>query len=116
MTRAGETHESQLRHSRGDTETKRDRSRASKWDNDQLEGYKVLVDPHNETTKGGHTHPRPPPTSDRPWYLWDTLLSFLFLGGTSQTKEKSQEQNLHLASLVASLLPRLRASQGLERM
>ena len=47
-----------------------------------------------------HTHPptRPPPGSDHPWYLWETLLTFFFLGGTNQTKEKSQEQNLHLVS------------------
>ena len=59
-----------------------------------------LVGPHIKTTKGTHTHthPRPPPRSDRPWYLWEILLSFLFLGGTNHTKEKSQEQNLHLVS------------------
>ena len=61
-----------------------------------------LVGPHIKTTKGTHTHththPRPPPRSDGPWYLWEILLSFLFLGGTNHTKEKSQEQNLHLIS------------------
>ena len=45
-----------------------------------------------------HTPPGPPPRSHHPWYLWGTWLSFLFLGGTNQTKEKSQEQNLHLVS------------------
>ena len=44
------------------------------------------------------THPRPPPRLDHPWYLWGILLNFFFLGGTNHTKEKSQEQNLHLVS------------------
>ena len=94
-----------------------------------------LMDPHEKTTKGSHTDtdthidrqtdththththiPRPPPRSDHPWYLWETLLSLLFLGGTNHTKEKSQEQNLHLVSLMVFLLEKLRVSQRLERM
>ena len=120
VRRAGKMLKSQLIHSRDDAETKWNRPRASKWSNDQLEGCKFLMEPHNKTTKGTHTHThpptRPPPGSDHPWYLWETLLTFFFLGGTNQTKEKSQEQNLHPVSLVVLLLSRLRVSRWLERM
>ena len=76
-----------------------------------------LMDPHNKITKGTHTHTHTrPPKSDHLWYLWETLLSFLFLGGTNQSKEKSQEQNLHLVSPVVFLLEQLRVFQRLECM
>ena len=72
-----------------------------------------LMDPHNKITKGTHTQDLPdqtiPGSSER-------LLSFLFLGSTNQTKEKSQEENLHLGSLMDFLLSRLRVSQWLERV
>ena len=72
-----------------------------------------ITKPENVHT---HTHPRPPPRAELPWYLWETLLSFLFLGGTNQTKEKSEEENLRLVSPVVPLLSRLRVSQRLERV
>ena len=85
-----------------------------------------LMDPHEKTTKGRHTHTHTHTQThthtktscqiSHPWYLWDTLLSFLFLGGTNQTKEKSQEHNLHLVALVVLLLLRLRVCQWLERV
>ena len=56
---------SQLIHSRDDAETKWNRPRASKWSNDQLEGCKFLMEPHNKTTKGTHTHTPPYKTSSR---------------------------------------------------
>ena len=49
-----------------------------------------LIDPHNKTPREIRTHththtPRLPPRSDHPSYLWDTWLSFLFLGSTNQS-------------------------------
>ena len=44
------------------------------------------------------------------------MLSFLFLGGTNQTKEKSQKENLNLVSPVVFLLEELRVFQRLESM
>ena len=122
-TRAGNRCQSQLIPKNDDTWIKNNRSRNSKWSMVELAGDV----PADGTTKQNHkinththTHTptlrRPPPRSERPWYLRDALLSFLFLGHTNQTKQKSQEHNVHLVSLVDFLLSRLRVSQWLERM
>ena len=123
-TRAGNLCQSQLIPKNDDIGIKDNWSRNSKWNIAELAGDV----PADGTTKWTHTHThahthtytptlqRPPPRSDHHWYLRDALLSFLFLGHTNQTKQKSQEHNLHLPSLVDVLLSRMRASQWLERM
>ena len=63
-----------------------------------------------------HTHPRPPPRADHPGCFCSVFRSVTFLGGINQTKEKSQEQNQHLVSLVVLLLQKVWVSQWLEKM
>ena len=116
VTRAGKMLLSQLIHSRDDTDTKHYRYRTRRWSNVFLRVDDSAYEATQQNHKRDADKPRPPPRSDHPWYLWDTLLSFLFLGHTNQTKQKSQEHNLHLVSLVDFLLSRLRVSQWLERM
>ena len=60
---------SQLIHGRDDTDTKHNRNRASKWSSVLL----GVDDSGSESTEQNYKRdtdkPRPPPRSDRPWYL-----------------------------------------------
>ena len=75
---------------------------------------------HSRAHTHAHTHTikqaRPSSRSAHSGYLWGVYLSWSFLGGTNQDKDKTQEQNLHLVSLVLFLLDKRRAPQLLERM
>ena len=71
--------------------------------------------PRTHTCTHTHTHTikqaRPSSRSAHSGYLWGVYLSWSFLGGTNHDQDKTQQQNLHLVSLVLFLLDKRRAPQ-----
>ena len=108
---------SQLIHSRDDAETKWNTPRASKWSNDQLEGCKFLMEPHNKTTKGTHTHTHKTSSRIRPSLVPLRDFAHLpLLGRNKSDQGEGSGREPSSFSLVVLLLLRLRVSRWLERM